>query len=774
MQARVLYRRQRKSSYSALKRSLFKLVLLFIGLPAVAQTSLSGMIINAEDYEYNSKEKIAILKENVRVVFDGNHLRADEARIDTKNKMIYAKGNVILQNPESYIGADSIEFNYQKKTGLFFNSFVRSGQAVFEGQVIEKTGEKTFEAEYAQYTTCETCPAAWSFSGRKISAELGGYAWLTRPWLRVGGVPIFFLPGMVIPLKSKRQSGFLVPSYSYTSQGGNAVSLPYFWALSRNKDLTLTAKNYEKRGFKALGEYRYVTSETNYGSLSGSHIKDRAIVDGQNITTEQERWYMNYSHYYELPGNLIHRVNLLTVSDLRYPVDFPREVDANGDPAIKNKMSITKLGQSQFASVEGVVNINMLQENPLGSNEGSVHRLPEINYSLTQTRVFDSELLVELDMNYVNFARKGLAYDDMVTIADGRFVKKERDGSFDPADGDLIRTGQRLDIRPAISYPIIIGNIINVVPKVTYRDTQYYFNLGSDDPSGNYSNSAARQYLQTDIALGTQFSKIFGGVSQGKKTTYKHEVEPEVSYSTIPWINNPDHQFFGNFENQPIFLKEEAIRDADLNGDTGIQFDYNDRVFDTRLVNFSLTHKIVRKRYASDKPDYRRLIFAKISQIYDLNEAKENVNDSTDKTQPWQPIYGLLDVRLDNFDSYTSVVNYPYANTTNFNSRVRGLHASGAYLELFYSSRYDIQNNNVRDESSKTSNVGVGLGFVSKYINLSGKVDYSLIAKEFIPWKFAAFIKPPGDCWGFYFTGSKDINGDEFYDYRVSFNFSGD
>lgn len=759
-------------------KSIALAVLIFFVSTLHAQTSLSGLIINADDYEYNSRKKIATLKGNVQVVFEGNHLRADEASIDIEKKFIKASGSVILQNPRVYVGAERIEFNYDSKTGTFFNSFVKSGQAVFEGEVIEKTGENEYVAQKASYSTCETCPGAWSFSGRKITAELGGYAWITRPVLRIANVPVIILPGIVIPLKSKRQSGFLVPSYSWSDQGGHAITQQYFWAIDRNKDTTLGLKNYEKRGLKTLGEYRYVLTDTDNGNLNAAHLRDRAFSGEDDVDGRIDRWFVNYNHRLELPGNLIQRVNLSAVSDLRYPIDFPKELDANGDPSLKNQVSLTKLGESQMASIEATYNINLLKKNPLASNEDSIHRLPEVNYHLTSKRLFNTDLTSKLHLNYVNFTRPGLAYDDMEqcpllpsqTVNNSKCVKDVRDGKFDPSGqfGDIIRTGQRLDIRPTVTYPMLLGNALEVVPSVKYRETQYYFNLGSDTTAENYSNSASRRYLETDISAAVQFSRVFGQIDETshKGQKYKHEFEPKISYTNIPWFQEPDHGFFGDFRNQPFSRSLEPIANEDLDGSNGVQFDYNDRVFDTRLVNLSLSNKIVRKRWAGDNPDYRSLLVAKLWQSYDLNEAK-----SDDRPQPWLPINGLLNMNLDHFDSYTIAQHYPYAKITNWSSRMRFTDSRGGFFELLYSFFVRVDDRNEIEDGTKTETTGTNLGFTSKYLNLSGGLDYSNVTDEISQWRAAAVIKPPGDCVAFYLTGLLPVNGQLEYSFDVRFNF---
>ena len=56
---------------------------------------------------------------------------------------------------------------------------------------------------------------------------------------------------MFFPAKTTRQSGFLFPMFSLSSErNGLDVELPFFWAISENTDATLYQRYLEKRGFK--------------------------------------------------------------------------------------------------------------------------------------------------------------------------------------------------------------------------------------------------------------------------------------------------------------------------------------------------------------------------------------------------------------------------------------------------------------------------------------------------------------------------------------------
>ena len=212
------------------------------GFGAHAQSVTDGVLINADSMFRDVEKRSVRLDGHVQIVFQGQHLSCDHATLDLKNQKLVAEGNIILTSDKVHVEGVRIEFNYKQNTGFIYRGFVQSGQVVFEGDLIEKVDKDHYLATNGDYTACETCPAGWSFSGRKIDAEIGGYARIKRPVFRIGGVPVMILPSLIVPLKSARQSGFLVPSPDLSSRGGIAFSESYFWAISRSLDLTLTGK----------------------------------------------------------------------------------------------------------------------------------------------------------------------------------------------------------------------------------------------------------------------------------------------------------------------------------------------------------------------------------------------------------------------------------------------------------------------------------------------------------------------------------------------------
>ena len=757
-------------------RNLLFLILFSVGLSASAQTSVTdGVLINADSMYRDLEKRIVKLSGNVQVVFQGQHLSCDQAVLDLRAQTITAEGHVILSNERVHVEGDRIVFNYKQDVGRIYKGFVQSGRVIFEGDVIEKVSRDRYLATHAEYTACETCPPGWSFSGKKIDAELGGYARIDRPVFRVGGIPILMLPSIIVPLKSARQSGLLVPSAHFSARGGLEIAESYFWAIDRSQDLTLAARWYDLRGIKGQGDYRYVLSEKSQGRLQGAWMEDRAFLrEYTNLPKDFDRWYLWYNHHHEMPESYVSRMDIKGVSDLRYPRDFSKELLDHGDPALENKASITKLREDDYLSAEIAVYTNLLRAYPAADNSDAVHRFPEIRYSFKETQIGEKGPSLSLDLDYVNFARSHY-YDDLklddgvlTPIGVGSEGQIQRDGRFDIST-DRYRTGQRLDVRPTIAYPFQIAKKFDIVPSMSFRETQYWFHPSDGAIASNFSPTAARRYLQTDLKARTEFSAIFGDLADPKSNRWKHSIEPEISYSQIPWIRTPNHPFFGNFLGQPYTRQYQPVSDSDIsNPNSKIQFDYQDRTFERKVIDFALTNRLTRKIWINGQPDYKSVGLFRLSQSYDFYEAQATTS------HPWSSLNALLDLRFDRFETYTTAAYNGYAKVSDVSSRVRFMNTPRNYFQVAYTRNYILTDKYEVAPNGETRNVGFGLGFITKYLEAEGQMNYNASNWEVQSWKYNLNIRPPGRCWVIRIEHRLPVGGAAEIGGSLSFDFGGE
>lgn len=778
------------------------LSLLTLSSPLWAQNTFDGISIEADSGERDLKNHSMELNGHVQIIFKSQHLSADRAVIYQDRKEFEAEGHVLLVTPKATLGGNKITMNYVTNLGTVFTGFIQAGQVIFEGAVIEKTGEDQYLTQQSQFTSCATCPAAWSFSGQSIEAQIGGYALIKNSLLNFGTVPVLWLPYLIVPLKSERQTGLLTPSFSYSKKGGLSISQPFFWAISKNQDATFTLQSYSNRGLKTLTNYRYILNSQSSGELDSGFIRDSFFGQGKRYTnyyseTEKiNRWFLKYRHYWILPDDWIQRADINTASDLQYPNDFSFDTLNLRDPAMETRISLSKNTEDRHFSIDSSYYINLLKGNPVIDNKDSVHRLPEINLSSTRKPIGDTGFLYNYDLRYTNYARNDFAYDDLTPVIDsnGKVISRQatyrcangntsgnpawsydkscqvdRDGEFNP-DTDLIRSGQRLILEPSITRPFQLGNYFNLTPKLSFRESHYRFGIEN-------IRDLTRQFLRSEIKLQTSFSRIFGDQENPNSERLKHEVQPEIISTSVPWLNQPYHPFLGFTKSSEIpFFSRDAASDSDLFGDNGVQFDYDDRLFDRNLITYRMTNKLTKKTWNNGIPNYERFLTWRLSQTYDVYESHQSIHP-----QPWSDIESILTIRLAHFNTYTKINFFPYQKLSDTSSNVTINDDNGNYIKMGLTRKYVPNNDGVIDVGNRVEDYLLQLGTTAKYFNLAGRLIYNgrdkLLAIDKTRIKaltYAVIFRPPGNCWGINFLYNQDTakNDPSFY-LQFDFLFDG-
>ena len=762
-----------------------------IQTPSHSVAKIQGLAIEADELVRDSEHNQVILTGHVQIIFGKNHLSCRELHMDLQSHQVDARGNVILTTPTATIHGARILFDTESETGTIYDGYVQSGNVMFEGSYIEKIGNVDYLAEDGKYTTCTTCPESWSFRGKKIRAVLGGRAYLSNSFLLIGGIPVVWLPYIDVPLKTDRESGLLTPRFEHSPQDGITIEQGYFFAIDRHYDATLSFKNYEFRGPKMLINSRYYLTEQSGGEIDFSLMRDRLFGENGNLNGFRDpdsknesvpRWFLKYNHRYELPDGSIQRMHLNMTSDLQYTKDFSEEVRHQeitdlGDAALENRVSWTKNSESIHRSVDASYYVNLLQANPLADNHNAVHRIPEIRYSQTQQRIRNSSFFYQYDFNYVQFMRNDFPYDDITISGKEAYPTNScqsasfdgskncqilHDGKYDP-ETDLIRSGQRINFQTSVYRPLLIADTFEVLPKLTYRETQYFFNVGNDQQN-------TRRFLRAELLTSASMYHIYGGQEE-KAERIKHEIQPFFNATDIPWIYHPAHPFFGQQSYVP-FYSSESISDSDIASIYRIQFDDSDRIYDRRLFTFGFTNKFTRKYWNKDEPIYQQFLIWKISQSYNAAQAEKNQH-------PWSDVSSSLNIRLDRFETSTLANYFPEQNVTNVASRFRFKNEDGSFYQFEVSRTYQITPGQDIDQKSRTEDLGLSFLRNFHYADLALRLIYDANyenenQRRIKAWGYSARLKVPGDCWTVDLIHYQRLGSQQKFQMSVNFNWDGE
>ena len=227
----------------------------------------------------------------------------------------------VISSPQAAIEGIKGHYDSEAQTASFEEAeyYMRGKQQAAVGSAKNarfdrKNNRDDFES--VTWTTCPRLHPAWHIKAHTLMLDHNRERGVARDMtLRIGKIPVFYLPYFSFPISSARQSGFLIPSMGSSEERGFEVSIPYYWNIAPNQDATFTFRPMTKRGLMADAEYRFL-GEKQEGTLYG------ALLANDRKRPHHPRWSWRGTHQYHFNDqwhtDLLHQ----QVSDVDYVKDL--------------------------------------------------------------------------------------------------------------------------------------------------------------------------------------------------------------------------------------------------------------------------------------------------------------------------------------------------------------------------------------------------------------------------------------------------------------------
>ena len=223
-----------------------------------------GNIYFVDNFEFKINEDLIKVKNLVTTDKQNNIFKSSLAFINTKSGKIFGK-----------------DVNANLSNTLIDNDFRIKGNSV----VIE---ENFSEITKGVFTTCKQrngCPP-WQFSAKKIKHDKEKKEIIYNDaTLKIYDMPIAYFPKFFHPDPTvKRRTGFLVPSIKNSSNFGNYLNTPFFYAIAENKDFTFMPRFYADEKILMQTEYRQKNAKSD-------HITDFSFFTKKNGSSKSHFFY---------------------------------------------------------------------------------------------------------------------------------------------------------------------------------------------------------------------------------------------------------------------------------------------------------------------------------------------------------------------------------------------------------------------------------------------------------------------------------------------------
>jgi LPS-assembly protein len=454
----------------------------------------------------------------------GRLLQAQSMTYQSASDTLEAQGEVRLTQPDLILSGSQATYHPQKGEGEVRDaSFALPGSAARgEAAKVDLAADGKLTLQQPAYTTCPPDARSWALKADQIVLDRSsGQGTASGAHLQLGDVALPRLPEFSFPIDNRRKSGLLIPSIGYGSDNGVDVTLPYYFNLAPNYDLTLAPRLMSKRGALLGSEFRYLTAE-RHGELQAEILPDDRVYAGDST-----RGGLTWRHAGRPFSGWRSRVDASYLSDAEYLHDLGNGLSSSATQHLQRVAELSRLGPHSAVLLRvqdfQVLDTALMVDRPYA-------RLPQLQASLDQPLGEHAQL--QLDSEYVHF------------------------------DRDAGVTGQRVDLQPALAmhWSRPWGY---VAPRLGVRYTGYLLDRvapGADDSPDRFTRSVS---LDSGLFFDRPLNLGGHAMVQTLEPRLFYLYVPRQGQSTLPIFDTDYYDFrFDSLFREDRFVGPDRVGDT--------------------------------------------------------------------------------------------------------------------------------------------------------------------------------------------------------------------
>lgn len=594
----------------------------------------------ASDRSKAEMGKQAIFTGDVVFSQGDRHIAADEAILDQATEQFDANGNLVFQDSNFTVTADSLQAQMRSNRAT-----LKGAQYWLHGQQVHGDAEKlqitinnNLILTNTNFTTCPPDNVSWLLEAEKIkinSEEEWGEIWNAK--LRVADIPVFYIPYMTVPVSDKRKKGFLYPSFSTSTTNGFEVSAPYYWNIAPEYDLTFTPNYMTNRGLFTKTEFRYLAGEAQNGRLNFEYLGSDRMIGGS-----PNRYLYNWQHQGAIDKNWRVLTNFTEVSDNNYFNDLKSDVNRATD----NQLS--RIGEVSYFERDWDISTRVQDIKVLGEDEKPYQVMPQVNFNYRAADFWNN-----LDFGF-NSELTNFAHQD-----------------------DDVNTATRLHMAPSLTLPIH-GPSGSLTSQLKLMQTNYWQdknNTKFDTLDDTVSRTIPQVRINGQINF-ERFTELF-------EQNYRQTLEPQFQYLYVGYEDQRGIGIYDTAQLQDDYFG--LFRDRRFSG--------LDRIADANQVTLGITTRFF------DDHNQEATKFS-LGQIFYLQDSKLGFEDNIfEQNQSTSVLAAELDTRLSQDWYLGAAIQYDTNTSDNKKTEVTLDFRPEANKLLQLSYRYvpDLLNSNTND-----------------------------------------------------------------------------
>ncbi|AXK71115.1 LPS-assembly protein LptD [Lysobacter sp. TY2-98] len=496
----------------------------FEGVATPASGDTATRVTQPTDIEgdtlQGSESTDTLVQGNVQLRRGDQFLGTDRLIYNQTSGDYKADGSVRYQDSGMRIVAKSAEGNQESDThtinDLQYQLMRRRGNGGAEKIALKDQNGALYGGTYS---TCDPGQRAWELRAKEIDIDLAkGRGVAHNATLRVGKVPVLYVPWFAFPTDDRRQTGLLYPSISSSNRNGFDWKQPIYINIAPNYDATLYPRYMSKRGLHLGAEFRWLY-EQGSGSVYGAWMPkddlpgrrpERYLEDlnGNPIPgatlPDSNRGQFGLTAIHNINSTFYASANLGWVSDTHYLEDFSNSLYGVSSYFVHSETGV--FGRGRYWNAGLAADHYQLADYTLSDANLPYDRLPRLYGHWAQP--FGRWLEAGVDGEMVRFQH--------VTYSG-------QNGQFD---------GSRLDLKPYVAANFD-GASWFVHPKLAWRYTGWQLD-------NDWQTRALQPLTDLSPSRSLPISTLDAGMYFDRSTSvlgtrYLQTFEPRLFYLNVPY-----------------------------------------------------------------------------------------------------------------------------------------------------------------------------------------------------------------------------------------------
>ena len=237
--------------------------------------NVNNLLMSSNEIDYNVKKQKIISQDSSEIIDEFNNIyKVDGFEYSISNRIIKLENLIALDKDKNSFLVDLSYLDLNKKELIakdiamnFKLTETSENEPRLKGRSLISNEQNTI-IKKGTFTFCkkrEACPP-WEMSADEIRHDKQKKTiYYKNARLKIYDKKVFYFPKFFHPDPTvKRQSGFLIPRFQDNSTTGLSFTLPYFFALAENRDITLTPRIFNDDKFLIQSEFREKNKKSNH------------------------------------------------------------------------------------------------------------------------------------------------------------------------------------------------------------------------------------------------------------------------------------------------------------------------------------------------------------------------------------------------------------------------------------------------------------------------------------------------------------------------------